>query len=373
MKITEIRTTSEFRDLSGVWDGLLGERGEEVLMSTFEWSFGWWSHFGEDKALRVLVAEDGNDVVGIAPLYAHTVYSKSLVPVRVRSFLGHELFDYGCFLTRHDRTTVCSEFLRHLARKRDWHELRLHNIPQVTGDFERLGREATHLGYLVDPSNCESSRVFYVRTEGEFSDYLTTRGRNLRHDVEKRQRRLSEMGGFEVKFTGEVPFPAFLEAIATVHTKRQAELGRESMFQREAEGAFARQMLASYNQRGWLDYTVMIIDGSIAAYRAGFRYRGVLYDWNTAFDPKYNAFSIGKVLLFLWIKHSFQRTDVQEFNFMRGESDYKEKFATGFWWNHHFVARHPGSLYARGVTVAERVWRATGKRWFGAERQKPRE
>ncbi len=174
----------------------------------------------------------------------------------------------------------------------------------------------------------------------------------------KRQRRLNEAGGFEVKFTQDIPFAVFLDDAAALHAKRQDDVGRKSFFQIGNEGEFVREVLTAYHQRGWLEYVAMMIDGRIAAYRLGFRYGGVVYDWNTGFDPQYNSFSVGKVLLYQWLQDLFRRPDVTEFNFMLGESDFKKMFASEFRLNRDFFVRHPRSVYAHGLTLAQTVWRS---------------
>ncbi len=362
MKITEIRTPDELQSLSGEWDKLLGSRGEEVLTSNFFWASSWWSHHGTDAELRVLVFEDDNQIVGIAPLCARTLYRKNLAPVKVRCFIGDGLSDYGCLLARGDRGAICTEFLRQLKKSKDWHELRLHNIPGTSGDYERLCAAGTALGFRIDPLSCESRHCLYIPFVGEFKDYRNSLGRDLPHDVAKRQRRLNRAGGYEVKFTGDISFTTFLEAAAALHVKRQADLARPSFFDIEGEGAFVRDILTEYNRRGWLDYVAMIIKDQIAAYRLGFKYGGVTYDWNTAFDPQYNDFSVGKVLLYEWLEDLFRRPDVTEFNFMRGDSEFKRMYARESRPNNDFVVRHPRSLYARGITLAETIWRATKRR-----------
>ena len=115
----------------------------------------------------------------------------------------------------------------------------------------------------------------------------------------------------------------------------------------------------------------MVIGDRIVAYRLGFRYGGVVYDWNTGLDPQYNAFSVGKVLLHEWLRDLFRRPDVTEFNFMRGESDFKKMFASEFRLNRDFCVRHPRSLYARGITLAETIWRVARTR--GRRKEHPLE
>ena len=362
LKIRELRTADELQSLSNDWDRLLGTRGEEVLASNFLWVSRWWAHLGRNRALRVLIAEEDGRIVGIAPLYVETLYRRRLLPVKVCSFIGDGLSDYGCVLAAGDRGAVCASFLEHIGKKRDWHELQLHNIPEATGDFERLSAAGARLGFRIDAGHCETNRCFFIPTGGDFANYAKSRGKNLRHDVAKRQRRLNEAGGYEVKFTPDIPFATFLDGAAALHTKRQGDVGRQSFFQIPSEGEFVREVLNGYHQRGWLEYVAMIIDDKIAAYRLGFRYGGVVYDWNTGFDPEYNSFSVGKVLLYHWLQDLFRRPDVTEFNFMRGESDFKRMFASEFRLNRDFVVRHPRSLYAGGITLAETIWRATNVR-----------
>ncbi len=114
MNIRELTTSDELQSVSNDWDTLLGARGEEVLASNFLWVSTWWAHLRGNRALRVLIAEEGNRIVGVAPLYIETVYRKSLVPVKVCGFIGDGLSDYGCILARDNRAAICASFLSHL-------------------------------------------------------------------------------------------------------------------------------------------------------------------------------------------------------------------------------------------------------------------
>ena len=88
LKIRELRTSEELQGLSNDWDRLLGARGEEVLASNFLWASRWWAHLGRNRELRVLIAEEGNQIVGIAPLCTETLYRRNLAPVKVRCFMA---------------------------------------------------------------------------------------------------------------------------------------------------------------------------------------------------------------------------------------------------------------------------------------------
>lgn len=343
------------QSLSGVWDTLLGQRGEEALTSVFPWVSIWWKHFGKGRELFVLVAEDGNRVVGIAPLFLATFQRKKVLRFKRAYFLGEGLSDYSGFLATGDRDAVCAAFLEHLGRSKAWHELRLQNIPDASTDFGRLCDLGRKLGYTIHADARKPTHCFYVDTSGDFQTYLKTTSRDVKKDVTRRLNLIEDAGGCELKFTGELPLSDLLHAMGDIHAKRQGELGRESFFARQDERAFIHEIAELYQQRGWLDTVAMRMKGEIVAYMFGFRYGGVRFSWNVGFDPKHNELSLGKVLAYLWIEDAFRRKDVNEFNFMRGDSEFKRKFTDQHRWNHHFIVRHPRSLYVRGIEMAEKV------------------
>jgi CelD/BcsL family acetyltransferase involved in cellulose biosynthesis len=362
LKIREIRTADELQSLSGVWDTLLGTRGEEVIHSSFQWISTWWKYFGRGKKLFVLAAEDGNQIVGIAPLFLAAFRRKKILEFKRAYFLGEGLSDYGSFLVPRDKTGLYREFLRYLITSRAWHELRLQNIPDTRGDFDRLCEAGNHLGYKVDPNARAPSNCLYIDTKGSFQEYLKTTHRDVKSDVARRMKRIAEAGGFQVSFTENISLATVLEAAAEIHTKRQNELGRESYFQHPHERAFIEEITLLYHRRGWLDYVAMSMQGRIVAYRLGFRYGGVRFEWNVGFDPQYNKLSLGKVLGYLWVEDAFRREDITEFNFMRGDSEFKRKFTSAHRSNHHFIVPHPRSLYVRGLGFAGRWIARTGGR-----------
>ena len=303
----------------------------------------------------MLVAEDGNQIVGIAPLFLESFQRKKVLRFKRLYALGEGLSDYSGLLAKDNRDAVCARFLEYLGRNNAWHELRWQNIPDITGDFDRLCVAGRKLRFNVRSQERKPTHCFYVETGGDFQAYLKTTSRDVKKDVPRRLNMIEDSGGFELKFTGEIGLSELLQAMAGIHAKRQSELGRESFLEHASERAFVEEIARQYHQKGWLDYVAMYIKAELAAYMFGFHYGGVRYSWNVSFDPKYNELSLGKVLAYLWIEDAFNRQEITEFNFMRGDSEFKRKFTDKCRYNHHFIVRHPRSLYVRGVEVAERV------------------
>jgi len=70
MNITVIEDDGGFLSLKDDWDRLAHDL---LAINKFDWIYRWWMHFKEDNILKILVAEDGNKVVGIAPLYLENI------------------------------------------------------------------------------------------------------------------------------------------------------------------------------------------------------------------------------------------------------------------------------------------------------------
>ena len=58
------------------------------------------------------------------------------------------------------------------------------------------------------------------------------------------------------------------------------------------------------------------------------RREGIWYHYAPTFNEAYREFSPSKVLLFASLKQAFANPDIKEFNFMRGEAEYKKQFTS---------------------------------------------
>ena len=71
--IEEIRDTVKLKSLANKWNNILSQSESDSIFLTWEWVFNWWQVYGSGKQLRVLVVRDQHeDIVAIAPFYAHT-------------------------------------------------------------------------------------------------------------------------------------------------------------------------------------------------------------------------------------------------------------------------------------------------------------
>lgn len=67
MRITEVNDVKDLVSLRDPWNDLL-QRSNHTVFSTWEWVYTWWRHFGNNRRLIILLAEEDNKLIGIAPL-----------------------------------------------------------------------------------------------------------------------------------------------------------------------------------------------------------------------------------------------------------------------------------------------------------------
>ncbi len=69
MHIDTLTTESDWQTLAGDWERMVERCGGSVFL-TMEWLVPWWRHLRRaGDRLAILVAREGDDVVGLAPLY----------------------------------------------------------------------------------------------------------------------------------------------------------------------------------------------------------------------------------------------------------------------------------------------------------------
>lgn len=177
-------------------------------------------------------------------------------------------------------------------------------------------------------------------------------GRNLRHDVAKKRRRLAEVGHrLELTLVTRCDEALLAELTELSRLRFQAE-GHKSSLLDPARRAFIAEVGGLATEHGAFACYSSREQGRLVAYRLGFLHRGAFFDWITSYDPAYFPFSIGKLML--WdVVEDLCRRGVARLDFMAGEEDYKLKWnprVRGMW---RLRRRRPGPVNALRGAVRE--------------------
>jgi CelD/BcsL family acetyltransferase involved in cellulose biosynthesis len=129
-----------------------------------------------------------------------------------------------------------------------------------------------------------------------------------------------------------------LPEVERVHRERDLALSRRSDLDDPSQLSFYRQAVARHAEQGWVELTVLRIEGDMAAFDLSFRDGPSLRSWDGRIAPKWTRFRPGHLLSSALIARALDDPEVRELDWMRGEEPYKLRMATDTVPTEHFSA-----------------------------------
>ena len=314
----------DFSELSAAsWNALVEQSIADTPFSRHEYLSEWWKTLGGGEwksAELILVSATENDqLVGIAPLFI-TEYDGQ----RALMFVGSiEISDYLDLIVRaDDLSRFLSGLLDFLASSAgDWSALDWYNLPDSSPTLAALKAEAerrgwTHYEEVYRPTP-------RIPLNGSFEEYLAHIDKKQRHEIRRKMRRAAE-GDKKVDFhivdgteniTAEIN--AFLDLMAH-------DPGKEQFL----HPAMREQMtvtIQNAHAQGYLWLAFLEVDGAKTAASLNFDYKNKLWGYNSGVSREHMELSPGWVLLANVIQWCCEHGRY-EFDFMRGDEEYKYRF-----------------------------------------------
>ena len=316
---------SDLAPLEGEWNALLAESITHVPFLRYEYLQSWWSTRGGGEwpksELAVVVAKEAGRLAGVAPLFS----ARNGQAEPALFLLGSiEISDYLDVIVREaDLAAFISGLLDWLGSHgpSGWRLLDWHNLPQASPTLPVLKAEAGKRGWA-----CQVEPTYHapaIPLAGDFETYLAGIDRKQRHEIRRKMRRAVESGR-QVRWY-------IVEDGSTLETEVEAFL--DLMRQDPQKAAFltpamCEQMRLSARaafENGWLQLAFLEADGQKAAAYLNFDYLNRIWVYNSGMSLRFMDISAGWVLLgyLLQWANDHKRS---EFDFMRGNEDYKYRF-----------------------------------------------
>ena len=78
VRIIEINNEQDFTSLKKIWINLVNLYEINNIFLTWEWISTWWKYFGDKKELCIILIEDKNEIVFVAPLMKSSFFIDKL-------------------------------------------------------------------------------------------------------------------------------------------------------------------------------------------------------------------------------------------------------------------------------------------------------
>lgn len=379
MHVIEVRDIDSLQDYRKPWLRLLDETSTcSTVFASPGWVMEWWRQYGEGAELRVLLLMQEQTLIGIAPL-AIWRWPFAAGPVRILRWLGNGTSDHLDFCVRPDqRADGLALLCEHIRRKLRWDLIDLLDVPEDSPNLEpvrlALGRGA-HSTMLLRGIVCP-----FLRLESSSWDafYAAQRSKSSRKDLERRQRRLAELGELMFcRYDDPVAVRAIFPKLHALYAKRWDEQFLSVSFAGTREQRFYPAMAAAFAEQDRLDLITLELDGRVLAFSLGAVHRQYFTWLITAHDPEYAKFFPGELMMTHLLESVFARGDIEEFDFTRGEESYKYKWANAERYNTRLLVARPSPLgllpmlATGGYTVLRRqakksrLLREIKLRWMG--------
>jgi len=324
MKLT-IHNTLPDATFLPAWNALVAEGITNAPFLRYEYLAGWWQTLGggewKNASPAVVTAVEEDRLIGIAPLFRTTNHEGQTALMLLGSI---EISDYLDLIARPaDLPRFLSGLLDELATQppETWSVLDWYNLPDTSPTLVALKAESAKRGWTYTEEVYKPTPS--IPLPGDWEIYLSGIDKKQRHEIRRKMRRTEESGRAvhwyivddESRLDSEID--GFLALMA--NDPEKAAFLSESM--RAQMHATAH---AAFHD-GYLQLAFLEIDGEKAAGYFNFDYGNKIWVYNSGLDRKFMELSPGWVLLGYLLQWANEHKRA-EFDFMRGDEDYKYKF-----------------------------------------------
>ncbi|MEM2148230.1 MAG: GNAT family N-acetyltransferase [Candidatus Bathyarchaeia archaeon] len=301
------------------WTDIL-RKCPHTIFSTWEWLSTCWKHFGKGKKLTVLLAEENDEIIGIAPLM-YSVHKMFGLRRGKIEFIGTQISDYNDFIIVEKHAECLEAFTNYLYKiPEKWECIDLLDIPENAKCLPFLAK--------ISKSLKPVHKCALISLPSSYDDFLMRFNKKRRWKLKRAMRRLEE--DFVVEFV-DYSVPELCEEgmqiLFDLHQKRWQSRGFSGVFADQVSRNFNMDIAKTFAQKGWLGLYGLKLSGENAAISYGFNYNLKHYGYLSGFDPKYSYHGVGNMLM-LYMIRKFIQEGFTEIDFLRGAEEYKDQWNT---------------------------------------------
>ncbi len=308
---------------SALWNALVEQSIADTPFSRHEYLGEWWKTLGggewKNAELVLISATENDQLIGIAPLFI-TEYEGERSLLLIGSI---EISDYLDLIVREqDLSDFLSGLADFLASSlgESWSAIDWYNIPDDSPTRVALKTECEKHGWNHHEEIYRPTPR--IPLGGSFDEYLAGIEKKQRHEIRRKMRRAAESGRVRFHIVEK-----------NVNIEPELESFFHLMIQDPNKAQFLRDIMRDQmsrsirvaHQQGYLWLAFLEVDGVKAAASLNFDYKNKLWGYNSGVSRDFMELSPGWVLL----AHTIQwccDNGRYEFDFMRGDEEYKYRF-----------------------------------------------
>ena len=284
----------------------------DILFTLPAWLEVWWHELRNGGELYQSAVRRDEEIIGIAPL---------LINRKKASIVGSaDVCDYLDFVVAPGMEREFFNVLLDELSEKSIDRLDLGPVRPDSTVLTQLAPIAQERGYEV---LCHPEDVSLEMTlPPTWEEYLSSLSGKQRHEVRRKLRRLWEAGQIDYLIEKDI---ASVNGAMDIFLKMFTESRKDKAdFLTPRMESFFRSLAGKTAELGLLRLGTLQVDGLPAAMLLCFDYNDCLYLYNSAYNPEYDALSVGLLSKILCIKESIKQGK-RRFDFLKGKEGYKSR------------------------------------------------
>jgi CelD/BcsL family acetyltransferase involved in cellulose biosynthesis len=306
------------------WNHLLINSTVNTPFIRYGYQHAWWQHKGGGEwpkaELRIIAAREGGELLGIAPLFIGEKAGENEI-----HFVGSiEISDYLDFIVQPQNS---EEFITGVftlikeEKARFPGNINLFNIPENSPSLPVIKKIGGNGDWAVEIESAYHTPV--IPLSEDWDTYLAGIKKKQRHEIRRKLRRASSSDD-EVSWYITTEKNGLSQDITDFIQLMEVDKEKERFLTGEMRKQMSEIILWAFDEE-ILQLSFLTINGEKAAGYLCFDYMNRIWVYNSGFNPEYQYYSPGWVLLSYLIQHAI-KTGKTHFDFMRGEESYKYRF-----------------------------------------------
>lgn len=359
MRISWVHSITEFVGLRDSWNALLEHSNERSLFLTHEWLTSWLSTYGAGEKLEVLTLWSGERLLAAAPFIKRRGQA-GFIRIRCLDFASSGVSGHTAMVSDRREQGLPDQLVQAIVARRDWHRLRLPDVPAGSRTITEVPVAARDAGCGVVTKPGRKSPG--LDTTGTESEFLASLSANARYNLNRRWRRLAAAGPVRIDtYRGAECLGTPLQIAFEVSARSWKAETSMDMGGSESSRAFFHRLFEITASAGWMSIWVLRLAEKPIAIQVHGTYQNTAHLLRTDFDQNHAQLAPGHNLLRRVLEALFdssvKRFDLggQDYEYKRRLTDQTLQHETLELYNRTFASR---ALY-RARTLAAGVRRSS--------------
>jgi CelD/BcsL family acetyltransferase involved in cellulose biosynthesis len=322
LNISLVTTTEEFNSLKTRWNELLRQSSSDVIFLKWEWLYNWWKVYGGgSNRLFVILVQDGDELLGIAPLYIRKRHPSSLNEI---NFLGSNIVcsDYLDFiLLKSGEKETLGKILVYIKEEEGlWDVMNFNDMPSDSSNVNILRSFFENNRTDV---NWEYTTCPYIRMTSEWESVYENYPSRLRNTIKRKLKKFEGHYGGSFFIAGRNEnVDGYFDEFVRLNLLRMDDKNINSPFLDRQFLMFHKNVVNAMHKEGNVELCFLRVGGKMIAGIYLLYYNNRYYYYQAGYDPSWSMLSPGTLLYHYCIKRAFDR-GADEFDFLRGVEPYK--------------------------------------------------